>query len=66
MREKGSPLVILSDDGAIYLPIAETMPALGQNERLLPWAGKRVTASGRTFDRSGSKAIVLDKIDAAK
>jgi hypothetical protein len=36
---KGSPLVILRDDGAIFLPIADETPATGQNERLLPFAG---------------------------
>ena len=29
----GSPLVILSDDGTIYWPIADTTPSSGQNER---------------------------------
>src|ERR1700730_2327293 len=29
--KNGSPLVILQDDGSIYWPIAETMPAEGQN-----------------------------------
>jgi hypothetical protein len=28
----GSPLVILSDDGTIYWPIADTTPSSGQNE----------------------------------
>ena len=31
----GSQLVILSDDGSIYWPIAETTPATGQNARLM-------------------------------
>lgn len=62
----GSPLVILRDDGVIFLPVSETMPAVGQNERLLPFAGKRVTVSGRAFTRGGSQALVFDKIEAAK
>jgi hypothetical protein len=28
----GSPLVILSDEGTVYWPIAETTPSSGQNE----------------------------------
>jgi len=64
--KKGSPLVILTDDGTIYLPIADAMPAVGQNTRLLPFAGQRVVASGRTFERAGSHAIVLEKLEAAK
>jgi len=60
----GSPLVILSDNGTIYWPIADTTPSSGQNERLLPFAGRRVTASGKTYERGGSSAIVIEKIAA--
>ncbi len=62
----GSPLVILADDGTIYWPISDKTPASGQNERLLPFAGERVTASGKAYVRGGSHAIVLEKIEAAK
>ncbi len=54
----GSPLVILTDSGAIYWPIADTTPSSGQNDRLLPFAGQKVTASGKVFERGGSTAIV--------
>jgi hypothetical protein len=60
----GSPLVILSDNGTVYWPIADTTPSSGQNERLLPFAGQRVTASGKTYERGGSSAIVIEKIAA--
>ena len=59
----GSPLVVLSDDGTVYWPIADTTPSSGQNERLLPFAGKRVTASGKVFQRGGSSALVIEKIE---
>lgn len=62
----GSPLVILSDSGSIYWPIADTTPSSGQNDRLLPFAGQKVTASGKVFQRGGSSAIVIDKIEAQK
>ena len=62
----GSPLVILSDGGTIYWPIADTTPSSGQNDKLLPFAGQKVTASGKVFERGGSTAIVLDKIEAQK
>src|SRR4029077_15722487 len=42
----GSHLGILSDDGSIYWPIADTTPATGQNARLLEYAGGRVTVKG--------------------
>jgi len=60
----GSQLVILASDGTIYWPIADTMPASGQNSRLLPFAGDRVTVSGKIYMRGGSKAIVIEKIEA--
>lgn len=62
----GSPLVILADNGTIYWPIADTTPSRGQNEKLLPFAGQKVTASGKAFERGGSTAIVIQKIEAQK
>jgi hypothetical protein len=60
----GSPLVILTSDGTIYWPIADTTPSSGQNEKLMPFAGQMVTASGKAYERSGSRAFVIDKIEA--
>ena len=60
----GSQLVILAEDGTIYWPIAGTTPSSGQNPRLLPFAGQKVTASGTLYKRGGSTAIVIEKIEA--
>ncbi len=62
----GSPLVILGSDGTIYWPISKETPAVGQNKRLMPFAGKHVSVSGQVFERGGSKAIVIDKIAESK
>ena len=62
----GSPLVILSDSGTIYWPIADTTPSSSQNDKLLPFAGQKVSATGKTFARGGSTAIVIEKIEAQK
>ena len=62
----GSPLVILADSGTIYWPIANTTPSSGQNDRLLPFAGQKVIASGKVFARGGSTALVIEKIEAQK
>jgi len=59
----GSPLVILTDDGTIYWPISDATPSTGQNEKLLPFAGQKVTATGRVFERGGSHALVIDKLE---
>jgi hypothetical protein len=61
----GSPLVILAGDGTIYWPIADTTPSSGQNEKLMPFAGQRVNASGKVFQRGGSNALVIDKLEPA-
>lgn len=61
----GSQLVILAEDGTIYWPIADTMPSSGQNPKLLPFAGEKVTVTGKVYQRGGSKAIVIDKIVSA-
>jgi hypothetical protein len=58
----GSPLVILGDDGTIYWPIASTVPSSGQNEKLMPYAGQKVSATGRVFERGGSSALVIENI----
>jgi hypothetical protein len=60
----GSPLVILTANGTIYWPIADTTPSSGQNEKLLPFAGQKVTATGKVFERGGSHAFVIEKIEA--
>ena len=60
----GSQLVILAEDGTIYWPIADTTPSSGQNPKLLPFAGEKVIASGKVYQRGGSKAIVIEKIEA--
>jgi len=61
--KNGSPLVILSPSGTIYWPIADTTPSSSQNDKLLPFAGKKVTVTGKLFQRGGSTAIVISKIE---
>lgn len=60
----GSQLVILADDGTIYWPIAGATPSSGQNPKLLPFAADKVAVTGKVYQRGGSKAIVIEKIEA--
>ena len=60
----GSQLVILADDGTIYWPIADTTLSSGQNTKLLPFAADKVVVTGKIYQRGGSKAIVIEKIEA--
>ena len=60
----GSPLVILTPAGEIYWPISGDTPSTEQNSKLLPFAGQKVTATGKVFKRGGSEALVIDHIEA--
>lgn len=62
----GSPLVILADNGSVYWPTSDAMPAASQNEKLLPFAAQKVVVSGKLYERGGSKALLIEKIEAAK
>ena len=64
--KEGSQLVILTKDGAIYWPIDSATPAKGQNAKLLEFAGNRVKATGKLYDRGGSHALVIETLAASK
>jgi len=55
----GSPLGILTDDGTLYLPIAESMPDIDQRPKLMPFVGKYVRVVGDVYERKGLHAIVI-------
>lgn len=61
----GSTLVILAENGVIYWPISDAMPATSQNDRLMEFAGKEVSVTGKVYSKGGSHAIVIGKIEAA-
>jgi hypothetical protein len=63
---EGSPLVILTKDGAIYWPIDSATPAKGQNARLTEFAGNRVKVTGKLYERGGSHALAIESIAAEK
>ena len=58
----GSPLILLADDGTIYVPISESMPDVSQRERLMPLVGKRASATGTVYERAGTHAIAIKEI----
>ena len=33
----------------------------GQNDKLMDYAGQKVTVTGKVYSKGGSKAIVIDK-----
>lgn len=60
--KQGSPLAILTDDGTMYLPISESMPDKDQRDKLVPFVGKYVKATGEVYERAGTHAIVIREI----
>ena len=60
--KNGSPLVILRDDGAIFLPIDSKTPSSSQNAKLLPFAGEHVKVSGTEYAHGDSHGIVVASI----
>lgn len=62
----GSPIVILTKDGLIYFPISADMPDSSQREKMMPFVGKYVQATGAAFDRKGTRAIAITQIKELK
>ena len=60
--KNGSPLVFLRDDGTIFMPIDDKTPSASQNSKLMPFAGERVTITGKDYARNGSHGLVIEKI----
>ena len=62
----GSPLAILTKDGELYVPISDKMPDEDQRQRLMPFVGKYVRASGTVYERKGTHAIAINEIRELK
>jgi hypothetical protein len=62
----GSPIAILTKDGNLYLPISDKMPDFDQRQKLMPFVGKYVRATGVAFERNGTRAIVISEIAEMK
>lgn len=62
----GSPIIILTKTGLIYFPISADMPDSDQREKMLPFVGKYVQATGAVFERKGTRAIAITQIKELK
>jgi len=63
---KGSPLVILTKEGELYFPISAQMPDDGQRNKLRPFLGKYVRATGAVYERRGTHAIMIEQMEELK
>jgi hypothetical protein len=62
----GSPIIILTRAGLIYFPISGDMPDADQREKMMPFVGKYVQATGPVFTRNGTRAIAIAQIKELK
>jgi hypothetical protein len=63
---RGSPLIIQTKDGVLYIPISDSMPDTDQREKLMPFVGKFVRARGTVYERKGTRAIIISDIKEMK
>ena len=64
--KSGSPLVILTKDGDMYFPISDQMPDPSQREKMMPFVGKQVRATGTVYRRNGTRSMVISQIREVK
>jgi DNA/RNA endonuclease YhcR with UshA esterase domain len=64
--KQGSPLIIFTKDGVIYTPISGSTPDTDQRQRLMPFVGKYVKATGQVFEKNGTHAIAIREITEMK
>ena len=62
----GSPLVVLTKKEEVYHPISSDIPDSDIRPKLLPFAGKLVKITGHLYERGGSKAITVERIEVVK
>ncbi|HEY6183338.1 MAG TPA: hypothetical protein VIW67_13905 [Terriglobales bacterium] len=64
--KSGAPLGIIAKDGTLYHPISGSLPDEPVRDKLVPYAGKFVRATGRVFERGGSHAIAIEKLEVVE
>lgn len=62
----GSPIIVQTDSGSLYVPISEAMPDQGQHARITPFVGKYVEVRGKIFERHGMRAIMVESVRELK
>lgn len=63
--KQGVPLVFLTADGELVLPVSNAMPSSSFNDQLVGHAEEKVKVTGTVVKKAGSKAITVEKIEAA-
>src|SRR5438093_13428389 len=61
----GIPLAILEDKTDKVIWVSANKDMQGANDMLIPYAGKKVTLTGKWFERGGTKLFAIDKVEPA-
>jgi len=64
--DAGIPLAILEDGTNKVVWVASKQDMETPNDKLKPFAGKKVTVKGTWAERGGAKLLLLDSVTAAK
>ncbi len=64
-NKAGQSLAILANDGSLYFAI-EGVPGTSPDSMLAPFIGTKVKVTGKVFERGGSKAMVVEKVEPMK
>ena len=61
--DNGLPLVILGDDGKLYMPVGGGMPGSPQNPRLKEFAEQHVRIRGMVYEAGNAMALEIASIE---
>ena len=64
-NKAGQSLAILAKDGSLFFAI-EGAPGTSPDSMLAPFIGTKVKVTGRVFESGGSKAMIVEKVEAMK
>ncbi len=61
--DAGLPLVILGNDGKLYMPVGGGMPGDPQHPRLKEFAEQEVVIHGNVYEAGGALALEIESIE---
>ena len=61
--DNGLPLVIMGNDGKVYMPVGGGMPGSPQNSRLREYAEQEVRIIGTVYEAGGALALEVGTIE---
>lgn len=62
----GVPLALLEDETGNVVWLSANKDATNVNDQLMPYVAKKVTLTGKWYEKGGTKLFSIDKVEAAK